>query len=1601
MPTDHNQNFRIRGLPRGYETRASVRDLVKEVLSLEPNASVIVHSLATCPVKRDNRVATLRFNPLPDCFSDRSRNEWVISLTNEDDSDFRAPLIFDTHFSGFTPLQRDVETSCNVDVIAMSGLGGHAFGSFKERGGPFMWLRDALPLDIPNARILIYGYDTQLVRSSSFQNLSDLGRALQIDLRGIQDSKHPHPIVFIGHSLGGLVIKEVSSIQSTTEEGIHQLLTALLYPFVQTIVRMKEETHEAHASILDSISGFIFFGVPHQGLAIESLVPLVKNQPNRSLLESLNRNSALLQRLDKEFNNVINARRPSIVSFYETEKSPTAVEVNGKWELSGPSEVLVDVSSATCYSNQRHPIDRNHSEMVKYSHGLDVFYRRVITVTREILSTSTQSRTGARSRQETAVDASILLSDDNKDCLRSLSFREQEYRYSDVYSTKDTCGWLLEDPEYQAWMNSARGLFWIKGNPGTGKSVLMKFAVTTMDRRGSGELVVSFFIHGRGNPLQKTPLGVFRALLSSMLKSFPQHLSQLTERFKDRQARFGAYEENRWNWTERELQDFMSETLTKGTKKLPVVIFVDALDESGEDDAKSLLTYFKTLMDDIEREQAQVKICFSSRHYPILGYETMSAIHVEEKNDQDIRLVVRERLKEIQPVAKRQQLENEILMKAHGGFQWTILIVALILHGSAIGNRVESLHKRLTTIPEALDGLYADILSDVDPVEQHQVTKLFQWVLFAARPLSSHELREALAIDYKDKSCRTISQLRQHDNWTETTTQFERIVTHISKGLVEFRTREIWEQYEPDGEDWDREAQFVHQSVADYVLEKFIRHDSTGRYSIGAGHFEISRSCLSYLTLREVLEGARLSSNRLSARFPLIPYTAQFLFHHIREVERAGIPQEDLLARIHWGRQSEILNNIASLWRVMDPDNIHAPKGWPFVGATSLHVLVGFGSESCLDAFLVKDDAELEVRDADGNTPLLLALRECREDMALLLLDRSIEWQLQEEASNIGVAQDNSRGQPRNYLSHLDLKNHDGETPLTVAATVKAGEVIFKLIEAGADLELFGHPFELVSYAIRDGNKKLFSILLEKGVKHDGAIFSAVKGLPENVDLDVLEILSELLKAGGNTRKSTNFVWTSEDEDEYAYEDEAMIVASRRGLTAIVSLLLLHGASAEVLDDSGNFPLLVAARNGHEETVKVLLHHAPQMVEISDSNEQTAFDAAVVEGYFEWALMLLPQEDKAVASVEAFEVAVKAGEVGLVRAILRAEVKHAYTDDRMHRTPFFWAVLKGDETAVELLLQQGEVYIDRRDGYGQSPLSWAAREGHEAVVALLLDTGLVDANARDYDGQSPLSWAAQQGHEAVVRLLLLRGEVNVNARDHEGQSPLSWAAQQGHGGVIELLLDLLEVDIDSRDQYGYTPLWRAIQHGYEAAINLLVVKGHADVNVADKHGRTPLLWATQHGQQEVIKLLLDTGKADIDREDRYGQTPLFWAVKHGHEAVVKLLVETGKAAVDGKDQCGRTPLLVAAQHGHEAVIRLLLDTGKVDVDGKDQHNRTPLSWAAEEGYDRVVKLLMDTGKVDVDSKDQNGRTPLSWAAQRGQEAVVWRLKHSSKLAHFE
>lgn len=102
-----------------------------------------------------------------------------------------------------------------ASVIAVSGLGGHAFGSFKEKDSDHMWLRDALPFDLTNeatdqpmARVVTYGYNSTVSNSHSTQNLDDLATALQTSLRPLADGPSRR-IVFVAHSLGGLIVKQV------------------------------------------------------------------------------------------------------------------------------------------------------------------------------------------------------------------------------------------------------------------------------------------------------------------------------------------------------------------------------------------------------------------------------------------------------------------------------------------------------------------------------------------------------------------------------------------------------------------------------------------------------------------------------------------------------------------------------------------------------------------------------------------------------------------------------------------------------------------------------------------------------------------------------------------------------------------------------------------------------------------------------------------------------------------------------------------------------------------------------------------------------------------------------------------------------------------------------------------------------------------------------------------------------------------------------------------------------------------------------------------------------------------------------------------------
>jgi hypothetical protein len=78
-------------------------------------------------------------------------------------------------------------------VISVTGLAGHAFGSWKHCETQQMWLKDFLPHDVQNVRIMSYGYDSGLLSQCKAEK-----RLLDFQRLFIQDIENARSSVEVG-----------------------------------------------------------------------------------------------------------------------------------------------------------------------------------------------------------------------------------------------------------------------------------------------------------------------------------------------------------------------------------------------------------------------------------------------------------------------------------------------------------------------------------------------------------------------------------------------------------------------------------------------------------------------------------------------------------------------------------------------------------------------------------------------------------------------------------------------------------------------------------------------------------------------------------------------------------------------------------------------------------------------------------------------------------------------------------------------------------------------------------------------------------------------------------------------------------------------------------------------------------------------------------------------------------------------------------------------------------------------------------------------------------------------------------------------------------
>ncbi|KAL2814100.1 ankyrin repeat-containing domain protein [Aspergillus granulosus] len=242
-------------------------------------------------------------------------------------------------------------------------------------------------------------------------------------------------------------------------------------------------------------------------------------------------------------------------------------------------------------------------------------------------------------------------------------------------------------------------------------------------------------------------------------------------------------------------------------------------------------------------------------------------------------------------------------------------------------------------------------------------------------------------------------------------------------------------------------------------------------------------------------------------------------------------------------------------------------------GHTALSLAAKYGHEDMV-RLLFEHGADIETKHVDsppfgGHTPLWFAAGAGHADIVKFLLDAG--------ASTKGGEAEDGR-----------------LMPLSVAAVRGHEEVVRILLEAGATPDSPGraNARTAFSYAAEDGMETIVQLFLKHGVDPDFPDIGGLTPLAYAAQSGQLRIVEILLECGVNLESRDNKGSSSVNDLSFGGRTP-LSRAAGKGQAAVVRLLLGKGADSNAWDLWRKTPLVYAARNGHLETVRLLLKHDP------------------------------------------------------------------------------------------------------------------------------------------------------------------------------------------------------------------------------------------------------------------------------------------------------------------------------------------------------------------------------------------------------------------------
>ncbi len=464
-----------------------------------------------------------------------------------------------------------------------------------------------------------------------------------------------------------------------------------------------------------------------------------------------------------------------------------------------------------------------------------------------------------------------------------------------------------------------------------------------------------------------------------------------------------------------------------------------------------------------------------------------------------------------------------------------------------------------------------------------------------------------------------------------------------------------------------------------------------------------------------------------------------------------------------------------------------------------------------------------------------------------------------------------------------------------------------------------------------------------------------------------------------------------------------LMIAASNGCDDAVQLLLDDvGVDIEARDNFGYTALFNAVENGQGDTMNILLAKGADM-SARDLNGRNALDIALlsegsslIDPLLLHAATLDAEQQKAILSKVSYGVY---DNILTYTATFRAELFSqvlALAIDHNHTT-----ILNGRYNIRTV----PNVWIN----FELTVLMMAALYGSGDNVNALLEKGLADIEAQDDHNNTALIWAASSGKLEPLKALLNRG-AQKEIRGNQGNTALNFAVISGHRDAVEALL-ANDADINARNNAGKNAFDLAQKYHPELLGPLLLkaatlhVEQQAELLSGASAGKykNVLTYAAEKQPQLFSSLLTKVieqnnttilnARHTIDvRGMNVEMTLLMMAAAFGCGEDLNKLINDFGADIEARDNLANTALIWAASGGTKDAVNTLLQRG-AEIEARGNRGNTALCCATRS---KVLESLL-AKNADINARNDAGQNALDIALSRYPELLEALLMKAASL----